>query len=262
MRTSWYVRSVLAIKTRDRADRISSCGRQRELLPSIGVIILPRNTRSLAFSPQEREEFKSLVIPYLDGLHGLALRLCGNQCDAEDLVAEAIIRASENFHRFRDKSKIKPWLFHILTNAFISQCRTRKRHHTIEYTEVDSPERELEDEKHFSLFNELSQPFLLWWGNPERALIDKLLDEDIKQAIEELPVEFRLAVVLCDVEGLSYQEISEVLDVPMGTVRSRLARGRSILQKRLYHHAQEYGILAGKRHDHAKRKQPSQEHQL
>jgi RNA polymerase sigma-70 factor (ECF subfamily) len=200
----------------------------------------------------------------LDGLHGLALRLCGNQCDAEDLVAEAIIRACENFHRLRDTSKIKPWLYKILTNVFLTQRRTRKRHQTIEYTEVDSPEpeSELESETHFSLFSELSQPFLLWWGNPERALIDKLLDEDIKRAIEEIPEDFRLTVVLCDVEGLSYHEISDILDVPIGTVRSRLAGGRSILQKKLYHHAHEQGILIGKRQDHAKRKQPSQEHQL
>jgi RNA polymerase sigma-70 factor (ECF subfamily) len=217
----------------------------------------------MTFSGQEREEFKALVIPLLDELHGLAVRLCGDQCNAEDLVAETIIKACENFHRFRDRSKIKPWLFRILSNAFITRCRARKRHQTIEYTEVDSPENELEqDEKHFSLFNEISQPFLLWWANPERALIDKLLDEDIKQAIEELPEEFRLAVVLCDVEGLSYQEISHILSVPIGTVRSRLARGRSMLQKKLWHHAEEMGILTRKKDDHEKGKKATQEHQL
>ncbi len=211
----------------------------------------------MKLTKDEQEDFKALVLPLLDELHRLAYHLCHNQCDADDLAAEAVKKACENFRRLRDRAKIKPWLIRILSNTFISACRARKDYRAIEYVEDTDQEGE-----HFSLFTQISQPFLLWWGNPERELINKLLDEDIQRAIGSLPVEFRLAVVLCDVEGLSYQEISEILQVPIGTVRSRLARGRSILQKKLWHHAQESGILTRKKDDHENRKKAHQEHQL
>lgn len=189
-----------------------------------------------ALTPQEREELKQLVLPLIGDLHRVALRLCREQHAAEDLVADSIAKACESFHRLRERDNFKAWLLRILSNTFITRYRALKRHPHIEYEENH-------DDDHYSIFTDISQPFLLWWGNPERELVARLLDEDIRAAIESLPPEYRLAVVLCDVEGMTYEEIASTLDIPVGTVRSRLARGRSILQKKLRHHALEHGII-------------------
>lgn len=103
------------------------------------------------------------------------------------------------------------------------------------------------EEASFSLFEELHQPFLLWWGSPEKEFFNKLLREEIEKAIDALPEAFRVAVVLSDLEGFSYREIAQILRLPVGTVRSRLARGRSLLQKALWGHAQEAGLVDRKR---------------
>lgn len=192
----------------------------------------------MKLTSEEQRQLKDRVLPLLDDLHRLAYHLCHDENDTEDLVAETIKKACEKFRTLRDHGKIKPWLFRILRNTFVSLCRERKKYATIEYED----DNENEDER-FSLFTEVSQPFLLWWGNPERELLNKLLEEDIKQALSEIQSEFRFVVVLCDVEGLSYREISNILDIPIGTVRSRIARGRSILQRKLYDHAVEKGLI-------------------
>ena len=101
-----------------------------------------------------------------------------------------------------------------------------------------------DNDEAFWLFDRLHQPFLLWWGNQEQAFVDQLLAEDLVQAIDALPESYRMVVVLADVEGFSYQEIAEALDIELGTVRSRLSRGRSLLQKALWEHAQEAGLVA------------------
>lgn len=204
---------------------------------------------------EEQQEFKSLLLPHVDELHRMAYHLCHTHCDAEDLVMEAVAKACEHFHRLRDKTKAKPWLFRILSNTFISACRSKRGHPTVEYLETP-------DDDHFSLFDKVSQPFLLWWGNPERELINKLMDEDIHRALDELPNEFRLAVVLCDVEGCSYKEIAGILQVPIGTVRSRIMRGRSLLQKKLYHHARDLGLIHSGNHHHETTRTFPQEHRL
>ncbi len=192
----------------------------------------------MKLTSEEQRQLKDRVLPLLDDLHRLAYHLCHDENDTEDLVAETIKKACEKFRTLRDHGKIKPWLFRILRNTFVSLCRERKKYATIKYQE----DNENEDER-FSLFAEVSQPFLLWWGNPERELVNKLLEEDIKQALSEIQPEFRFVVVLCDVEGLSYREISNILDIPIGTVRSRIARGRSMLQRKLYDHAVEKGLI-------------------
>ncbi|MEW5799287.1 MAG: sigma-70 family RNA polymerase sigma factor [Bacteroidota bacterium] len=206
---------------------------------------------------EEQLEFKTLVLPHLEELHRVAYHLCNVRYNAEDLVMEAIVKACENFHTLREKTKIKHWLLRILSNTFISTYRAQKNVRMIEYTETSN-----DDDDTFSLFAELSQPFLLWWGNPERELVNKLMDEEIQKAISELPLDFRIAVVLCDVDGLSYDEISKMIDVPIGTVRSRIARGRSLLQKKLYHYAQDLGLTHAKRHTHEKAEELHTEHKL
>jgi len=191
----------------------------------------------MQFTEQERKEFKALVFPHLEALHRVAIRLTRDHGESEELVAETILKACENFRKLRDQTRVKQWLLRILSNTFVSQCRVRHRHQEAQY------EEESEDGGYFSLYDQLTQSFLVLWGNPEREVVNKLMDEDIQRAISELPEEFRLAVVLCDVEGLRYREIAQILEIPIGTVRSRLARGRALLQKQLWHHARDAGFI-------------------
>ena len=126
-----------------------------------------------------------------------------------------------------------------MTNHFISERRkTVNRTPHEEYVEEPG-----DDEQPFSIFERLHQPILLWWGNPEQQFLDNLLQEDIEAALDALPDGFRVVIVLADVEGMKYQEIARVLDVPVGTVRSRLARARSQLQKSLWQHALDKGLV-------------------
>lgn len=199
----------------------------------------------MQLSPGQKEELKRLVLPLLDDLHRVAFSLCHREDMAEELVAATVASACESFDRLKDKGKTKQWLLRILSNKFLSEYRKTTHHKNVPLAD------EFHDEdRHFSLFEVVSQPFLLWWGNPERELIARLLDEDIQKALESLPTEFRIAVVLCDVEGLAYEEIAKVLDIPLGTVRSRIARGRSLLQKKLWHHAQDLGLVKSRKHNH------------
>ena len=189
----------------------------------------------------QREELKHLVLPLLDDLERFALSLCHREDLAEELVAATIASACESFSQLRDTTKAKQWLFRILSNKFLSDCRKQSRHKDIAL--ADSLE---EENDQFSLFAAVSQPFLLWWENPERELISHILDEDIRNALDSLPSDFRVAVVLCDVDGLTYEEIADILKIKLGTVRSRIARGRSLLQKKLWHHAQDLGLVKSK----------------
>jgi RNA polymerase sigma-70 factor (ECF subfamily) len=186
--------------------------------------------------------FEEQVIGLLDELLGAALRLAKNRQDAEDLVAEAVARAWANRNSLKDPARFRSWLFRILTNTFLTDCRKRGARPTADLSLDEPTEGEA-----FSLFEELHQPFLLWWSNPEREFLNKILRKDIERAIDALPEVFRSVVVLADLEGLSYQDIARVLHVPVGTVRSRLARARSQLQKALWVYAREARSTASDR---------------
>ncbi len=180
----------------------------------------------------DRAFFEREITGLLDRLYGAALRLAKNRADAEDLVAEAVAKAWANFHTLHDRSCFHGWVFRILTNTFLTECRkTAPR-------SLDALCDEHENEPPFSLFERLHQPFLLWWGNPEQEFLNKVLREDLQRAVDALPEVFRIPVILSDLEGLNYHEIAESLGVPIGTVRSRLARGRAQLQKALW----QYGL--------------------
>jgi len=187
---------------------------------------------------QRKQWFEQQIAEMLDDLYGAALRLAKNRADAEDLVGEAVAKAFKSLESLKDQKAFKGWIFRILSNCFISECRKRK---TRAETPVDFSDEESE-EGDFWLFDKLHQPFLLWWGNPEQAFLNELLREDLTNAIDELPHDFRVVLVMAELEGLSYQDIADALDVPVGTVRSRLSRARSILQKALWQHAQDQGI--------------------
>jgi RNA polymerase sigma-70 factor (ECF subfamily) len=180
------------------------------------------------------EWFERAVLGVLPDLLCAARRLTRNATDAEDLVAEAISKAWYGLATLKERDRFRGWLFRILTNEFLAQRRA--------HTSRPEPEPLPDESANFSLFEKLHQPFLLWWSNPEKEFLDKLLREDLIRAIDSVPESFRVVVICADIEGLSYQEIAEVVGVPIGTVRSRLARGRSLLQKALWEHARDAGL--------------------
>ncbi|MGH7539376.1 MAG: sigma-70 family RNA polymerase sigma factor [Gemmatimonadota bacterium] len=182
--------------------------------------------------------FERQVVALLPDLYGAAVRLTKHEADAEDLVAAAVARAWSRLDDLRDPERFRGWVFRILGNAFTSHCRAREARGSVVSLdeEADGPERA------FSLFERLHPPFLLWWGDPEQRFLDRLLREDLERAIDALPEGFRVTVVLADLQGFSYQEIAEITEVPIGTVRSRLARGRARLQEALWKHAEDRGL--------------------
>lgn len=186
---------------------------------------------------RRRRFFQAEVERLMDRLYGTAVRLTRNRADAEDLVADALTKAWSRLDGLEDLQAFEKWIFRILTNTFISDRRRRR--------ETLASEMEGEEEGDgVSLFDRLHQPFLLWWDNPERRLLDRLLREDVERALDGLPDPFRLPVILVDVEGFTYAEAAEELSVPVGTVRSRLSRGRALFQGALWHHARDRGFAA------------------
>jgi RNA polymerase sigma-70 factor (ECF subfamily) len=216
------------------------------------------NQEETVTQADDRSSFEEKVIGLLDQLFGAAMRLVKNREDAEDLVAEAVTKAWTSRRSLKDPENFRPWIFRILTNTFISDCRKRAvRPQTETFTENPS-----DAEASFSLFEELHQPFLFGWGNPEKEFLNKLLREDLENAVDALPELFRIVVVLSDLEGFSYQEMAEILKVPVGTVRSRLARGRGLLQKALWRHAQEAGLIKQSQKQNERFHEQGEDHRL
>ncbi|WP_407280808.1 sigma-70 family RNA polymerase sigma factor [Aromatoleum evansii] len=185
---------------------------------------------------EDRSFFALRIGELADRLYGVALRFTRNGAAAEDLVSEAVVKAWAHLPQLEDRACFEKWIFRILANTFFSQCR----HEREELLDAD------EDEDGFSLFDRLHQPFLLWWGNPEQELIHKLLCEDLDRALGELPDCYRAVVVSVDLLGHSYAEVAAMLGVPVGTVRSRLNRARSRLQRALWQQALAAGLVQGK----------------
>jgi RNA polymerase sigma-70 factor, ECF subfamily len=183
-------------------------------------------------SEATRREFEALALPHLDGLYAAALRLTKNPRDAEDLVQDAVLRAYRFFDKFERGTNIKAWLYKILTNTFINRYRRNTKERNIVEDERDSVQDRL-----------LSRDAADAAENPERAYLDRMLSDDVLKALDSVPVDFRLAVILADLQDFSYKEIADILDVPVGTVMSRLFRGRRILQKQLAEYAVASGVL-------------------
>ena len=180
-----------------------------------------------------RFEFESLALRHIDPLYSAALRLTKNDRDAEDLVQDTFLRAYRIFDKFERGTNIKAWLFKILTNTFINRYRRVVKERNI----VEGSEREAVHERFIS--REASDSA----ANPEQWFFDRLLSDDVLQAVDSLPIDFRLVVILADLQEFSYKETAEILDVPVGTVMSRLYRGRRLLQKALAKYAVVSGVI-------------------
>lgn len=181
----------------------------------------------------DQAAFSDLSMEYMPALYTAALRMTRNPADAEDLVQETYLKAYRAFASFETGTNLKAWLYRILTNTYINIYRAKKRRPEI---------ADVEDVEDLYLFRHLSgdQPVGLGRSAEDEAL-ERFTDTDVKEAIESLPETFRMAVLLADVEGFSYKEIAEITDVPIGTVMSRIHRGRKALQKALF----EYGSARG-----------------
>ncbi len=190
-------------------------------------------TTPVDLTVEERRRFQEDALPLLDSLYAAALRMTRNPADAEDLVQETMLRAYRAFDRFEAGTNLKAWLFRILTNAYINVYRKKQR----EPQKLSS--EEVED---FDLYQELKNHDPQFTKSPETIVLDSVVDSDIIEALDDLPEQFRLAVVLSDIEDFSYAEMAEIMEVPLGTVMSRLHRGRKALQKRLWELARDRGI--------------------
>ncbi|NIR46018.1 MAG: sigma-70 family RNA polymerase sigma factor [Gemmatimonadetes bacterium] len=176
----------------------------------------------------KREHFEREALVHLDTLYNVALRLTGNASDAEDLVQDTVTKAYRSWDKYEPGTNCRAWLVTILRNTFINQFRRESRR----------PSKvEFEAVQEINVFEAIKD------RDPEGTFFRFIVDEEVKRAIQDLPEEFRLPVVLSDVEGLSYAEIAEILDLPVGTVKSRLFRGRRRLQQRLYDYALEMGYI-------------------
>ena len=184
----------------------------------------------------DQATFAEQAMPLMGPLYSGALRMTRNPADAEDLVQEVYLRAYRGFGGFQQGTNLKAWMFRILTNTYINSYRAKQRRP--EQTELD----EVEDLYLYKRLGGLEAAALS--RSAEDELMDTFSDAEVKAAVEDLPEIFRMAVLLADVEGFSYKEIAEILDVPIGTVMSRLHRGRKGLQKRLYEYAVERGLVS------------------
>ena len=179
--------------------------------------------------------FAEQAMPLMSSLYTAALRMTRNPADAEDLVQETYLKAYRAFASFEAGTNLKAWLYRILTNTYINAYRAKKRR----------PEQaDVDDVEDLYLYRHLGGLEGATAGrSAEDELLDHLTEGEVKEALESLPEQFRIAVLLGDVEGFSYKEIAEILDIPIGTVMSRLHRGRKALQKRLYDFGHDRGLV-------------------
>ena len=182
-----------------------------------------------------KDQFTSDAMQYAPQLFSTALRMTRSRSDAEDLVQETYIKGWRSFHTFQEGTNLRAWLFRIMTNTYINKYNAKKRKGT---------EVELDDVEELFLYKRLGsidQSQLS--SSAEDQMLELFTDDEVKNALEELPEDFRVPVLLSDVDGFSYKEIAEMLEIPIGTVMSRLHRGRKAMQKMLYEYARERGLI-------------------
>jgi RNA polymerase sigma-70 factor (ECF subfamily) len=189
---------------------------------------------SEARNGRKRREFEETALVHLDLLYNSALQMTRNPEDAEDLIQETFVRAFRFFDKFEKGTNCKAWLFKIMRNNFINRYRKKAKEPVkVDYEEVEA-----------TIADDIKDDILAEGSVLDtEKIFENLVEDDVKEAMDSLPEEFKMAIILSDIEGFSYQEIADILDCPIGTVRSRISRGRKVLQKRLYDFAKKKGIV-------------------
>jgi RNA polymerase sigma-70 factor, ECF subfamily len=178
-------------------------------------------------------DFEAAAMPFVDSLYNAAYRMSRNAQDAEDLVQETYLKAYRYYDKFEEGTNLKAWLFKILKNTFINSYRKKQQiPPSADFADIE--------ESFESIVREEPGKQL---PDPEAELLEKVLDEDVQRALEELPQDYRMVVLLADLEDFSYKEIADILEIPVGTVMSRLYRGRRLLEDALLKYAREHGYI-------------------
>ena len=189
------------------------------------MVLMADNTEKIAKDKVFEEEF----LPQIDALYNFAYHLTYSEEDANDLVQEAYMKAYRFINNYEVVTNAKAWLFRILKNAFINDYRKKNKQPTkVDYEEIVNFHNE--EDTNFSSYDDL-----------RTEMFDKMMGDEVTTAINSLPVDFRTVILLCDIEGFTYEEISKIINVPIGTVRSRLHRSRNMLKEKLREYAAEYG---------------------
>lgn len=177
------------------------------------------------------KEFEQQTLPHMEVLYNYALRMTGNREDANDLLQETFLKAFRFWDKFEQGTNLRAWLFRIMKNTYINLYRKEvKEPDKVDYDEIEG---------YYNLIRDQSSDD----NDLQEKMFGQLLDDDVSKALESLPEEFRTVVILCDIEGLAYEEIAEFLQIPVGTVRSRLHRGRKLLYIALYDYAKNRGFI-------------------
>lgn len=180
---------------------------------------------------KKHKEFEQEALPHMDVLYSFALRTTGNEDDARDLLQETFLKAYRFWDKYERGTNIRAWLFRIMKNSYINRYRKEvKEPDTVDYNDIENFYNSIRSQ--YTDSNDLQE-----------KLVRGLLGDEVSKALESLPEDFRTVVILCDIEGLTYEEIAEFVDVPIGTVRSRLHRGRKLLQAKLLDYAKNQGIV-------------------